>query len=139
MSDVATKPRRDLVLPPDDTTFLNASYLGWQTIRDGNASWLVIPDFPVCDGYKVQSATAALQLEPGYPDTPIDMVYFNPPLARTDGKTIGATGNTKTINGESFQRWSRHRSPANPWRPGQDNIESHLLLVRHWLEREFAK
>lgn len=139
MSDVATIPRRDLDLPPDDTTFLDASYPGWQTIRDGNVSWLVISDYLVPDGYNRQSATAALRLEPGYPDTPIDMVYFNPSLARVDGKAIGATETTQRIGGESFQRWSRHWTPENPWRPGEDNIQSHLLLVRLWLEREFAK
>lgn len=139
MNDVVTKPRRDLVLPPEDVAYLNASHAGWQTVRDGRASWLVIPDYRVPDGYNHKCVTAVLRLEPGYPDTQIDMVFFSPLLTRVDGKTIGATGNAKTINGESFQRWSRHRSPANPWRPGEDNIESHMLLVRHWLEREFAK
>lgn len=130
--------RRDLVLPPDDVTFLNASYPGWQTVRDGSASWLVIPDYPVPDGYDHSMATAVLRLEPGYPDTQIDMVFFSPLLTRIDGKTVRATGTRRTINGETFQQWSRHRTGHNPWRPGEDGIESHMLLVRHWLEREFA-
>jgi hypothetical protein len=139
MNGNATNVRRDLVLPPDDVAYLNASHPGWQTIRDGKACWLVIPDYRVPEGYNHQVVKAVLRLEPGYPDTQIDMVFFSPLLTRTDGATIPATGTQRTINGESFQRWSRHRSTRNPWRPGEDNIESHLLLVQHWLEREFAK
>lgn len=139
MNGLATNLRRDLVLPPDDVAYLNASHPGWQTVRDGKASWLVIPEYSVPDGYNHQTVTAVLRLEPGYPDTQIDMVFFSPLLSRTDGETIGATGSQRTINGETFQRWSRHRSVTNPWRPGEDNLESHMMLVRHWLEREFAQ
>lgn len=138
MNGSAANLRRDLVLPPDDVAYLNTSHPGWQTVRDGKACWLVIPDYPVPEGYNHHEVTAVLRLEPGYPDTQIDMVFFSPLLTRTDGATIPATGTQRTINGESFQRWSRHRSAQNPWRPGEDNIESHMLLVRHWLEREFA-
>ncbi len=56
-----------------------------------------------------------------------------------DGKAIGATGNCQLIDGRQFQRWSRHRTPGNPWRSGVDDIEAHIILVKHWLEREFAK
>lgn len=139
MNDNAANLRRDLVLPPDDVAFLNASHPGWQTVRDGKACWLMISNYSVPEGYNHQVVTAVLRLEPGYPDTQIDMVFFSPQLTRTDGVTIPATGAQRSINGESFQRWSRHRSAQNPWRPGEDNIESHMLLVQHWLEREFKK
>ena len=97
--------RRDLVLPPEDVEYLNASHPGWQTVRDGKASWLVLPDYSVPEGYNHSVATAALRLEPGYPDTQIDMVFFSPLLTRTDGKTVRATGTQRTINGDSFQQW----------------------------------
>lgn len=131
--------RHDVALPPTDVTYLNASHPGWQTIRDGAASWLVLPDYVVPEGYNHSVVTAVLRLEPGYPDTQIDMVFFSPLLTRTDGKAIGATGGRKTVNGISYQQWSRHRTANNPWRAGVDDIESQMLLVRHWLEREFGK
>ena len=137
MSDVATNPRRELVLPAEDTMYLDASFPGWETVRDGHAAWLIIPDYPIPDGYNLTEVSAALRLERGYPDTPIDMVYFHPPLSRADGTMIKATGATKIIAGESYQRWSRHRTRSNPWRPGIDGIETQMLLVRDWLEREF--
>ena len=130
--------RRDIVLPVSDVMYLDAAHPGWVAIRAGAASWVVLPEFAVPDGYDHSVVTAALRLEPGYPDTQIDMVFFNPLLARADGNKVGATGGRKTIDGATFQQWSRHRTQKNPWRPGVDDIESHMLLVRHWLERELS-
>jgi hypothetical protein len=64
------------------------------------------------------------------------MVYFSPPLKRLDNQPIGALTN-QPLEGKIFQRWSRHRTPLNPWRPGLDNLETHLLLVDYWMKREF--
>ncbi len=130
--------RRDIVLLDPDVVYLDAAHPGWEAIRDGAASWLLLPKYALPDGYNQSVVTAALRLEPGFPDTQIDMVFFNPLLSRADGSKIGATGGRRTINGTTFQQWSRHRTSSNPWRPGIDDIESHMLLVRHWLEREFA-
>ena len=131
--------RRDFSLPPGDVTYLNASHPGWQAVKDGPASWLVLPDYAVPLGYNQSDVTAVLRLEPGFPDTQIDMVFFSPLLSRIDGITIGATGGQRTINGISYQQWSRHRTVENPWRAGIDDIESHMQLVKYWLEREFGK
>jgi hypothetical protein len=67
------------------------------------------------------------------------MVYFYPALARTDGIRIGATETVQLIDGKGFQRWSRHRTPQNPWRVGHDNLGTHIILIEDWLEREFKK
>jgi hypothetical protein len=131
--------RRDFELPPNDAAFLDAVHSGWQAVRDGAASWIRLQNFVVPAGYNVNSVTAVLRIEPTYPDTQIDMVFFNPFLARADGLLIGATGGQVQVEGVVFQQWSRHRSGENPWRAGIDDIESHLLLVKHWLEREFLK
>jgi hypothetical protein len=131
--------RRDVLLPPGDVEFLDSAFPKWEAIRNGAATWLLLPEFTVPDGYNHNSVTASLRLEAGYPDTQIDMVYFSPSLTRKDGKAIGATGNCQLIDGRQFQRWSRHRTPGNPWRSGVDDIEAHIILVKHWLEREFAK
>lgn len=129
--------RRDLSLPPADIDFLEASHPDWEVVRDGTAAWLLLPGCPLPDGYTCQVATAALRIESGYPDTQLDMVYFSPQLVRADGKVLRATQTKVTIAGVSFQRWSRHRTRVNPWRAGEDDIQTHMFLVRHWLEREF--
>lgn len=130
--------RRQFQMPEADVDHLTARGLRWETLVEGGARWLLVHDFPVPAGYNAGSVTAAVAISPGYPDAQLDMVYFHPPLARRDGRAIGALS-AQGIDGKSFQRWSRHRTGVNPWRPGEDDLSSHLALVEHWLEREFTK
>ena len=130
--------RRQFDLLPEDETFLNEYGLAWETVVDGSP-WVLIHDFPTHCGYNHPRVTAAVRLETGYPQTALDMVYFFPALARKDGKAIGATQAVQQIDGKPFQRWSRHRTPSNPWKVGQDNLGSHVILIEDWLEREFGK
>jgi hypothetical protein len=126
------------VLVPGDRQFLDQYRLPWETIVDGS-QWVLIHEFPTHAGYNHATVTAAIRLETGYPNTQLDMVYFHPPLARKDGKAIGATQATQALDGKSFQRWSRHRTPAHPWIPGQDDLSTHIALIEEWLSREFEK
>lgn len=130
--------RRQFLLPEADVDYLNACGLKWETISEGKWRWLLISDYPIPHGYNIGSATAAVSISAGYPDAQLDMVYFYPPLSRQDGRAIGALS-SKAIDSKSFQRWSRHRTGANPWRPGIDDLAAHLELAQHWLEREFKK
>ncbi len=130
--------RRQFALPEVDVQFLEDYQVEWETINDGS-QWVLLHRFPTGDGYNHTEVTTAIRLETGYPITPLDMVYFDPPLARTDGKSIPATTHKQQIDGRTFQRWSRHRTPQNPWTPGVDSIESHIHLIEDWLQREFEK
>ena len=132
-------PRREFDLPPVDVEYLDIHYPNWETIRQPNANWLLIEKFPVPAGYSTEMTTVALRIEPGYPDTQIDMAYFCPALQRRDGKAIPATESMETLDGKSFQRWSRHRTAQNPWRPGIDDVSTHLVQVQHWFQREFER
>ena len=123
-------------LPKYDEDYLNSLGLPWETIREGGNQWLVIHDWRIPQGYTVGKVAVALLIPQQYADTQIDMVYFRPALSRSDGKAIGALSPT-SIQGEQFQRWSRHRTSANPWHPGIDDVASHLTLVDEWLRREF--
>ena len=130
--------RRDFDLLADDTTFLNEYGLPWETISDGS-QWVLIHDFPTHDAYTEANVTTAIRLETGYPQSQLDMVYFFPAIRRKDGQSIGAADATQQIAGKTYQRWSRHRTPQNPWIAGQDNLGTHIILVEDWLEREFEK
>ena len=133
--------RRDFDLPEEDEEFLTASGYAWETIIETQVNprdpprWLVIADFPIPEGYNHQRATIALRLPPSYPDDQIDMAYFAPSLALRTGHSIKNLSDTK-IDGKSFQQWSRHRTAENPWRPGLDNVGTHLVSVRDWLIKE---
>lgn len=64
------------------------------------------------------------------------MAYFNPAIRRVDGGTIPCTEATQRIDGLDWQRWSRHYTPANPWKIGEYNILTHYLLCLSWLDRD---
>lgn len=129
--------RRDVALTSEDREHLDAHGHTWETVLEGRKRWVLIHDWATHDGYVQRHATLAILLPPGYPDAALDMVWFHPPLERKDGRTIGRTNVTETIAGRPYQRWSRHRSRENPWRPGVDSLATHILLIKWWLEREF--
>ncbi|KPH78304.1 E2/UBC family protein [Bosea vaviloviae] len=130
--------RRQFDLLPMDHEFLEEFGLPWETIVDGS-QWVLIHDFPMPRGYNHATATAAIRIETGYPNTGLDMVYFSPFLTRSDGKPIGATEVLQSLDGKNYQRWSRHRTGENPWKIGRDHIGTHVILIEDWLDREFEK
>jgi hypothetical protein len=127
--------RREFALPPEDVAFLDDMGWLWEAVRDGNTMWLLIHEYPVPDGYQRKATSVALQLAASYPEAQIDMAYFCPGLARVDGRGIRQLAEQR-LDGKVWQRWSRHRTAQNPWQPGVDGLETHMLLVREWLVRE---
>lgn len=130
--------RKNVQLLPEDENFLDEYGHPWETIKEGHP-WVLIHDFPVPKGYNCETVTVAIRLETGYPNSQLDMAYFHPALSRTDGKPIGQTNCVQSLDGKQFQRWSRHRTAKNPWVPGTDNLESHVILIEDWLDREFER
>ena len=130
--------RREFDLLPRDQEFLEEYGKPWETIVDGS-QWVLIHQFRTHQGYNHPQVTAAIRMETGYPKTGLNMVYFFPALVRGDGKPIGATSKAQEIDGNSYQRWSRHRTGQNPWKIGQDDLGTHVILIEDWLEREFGK
>jgi hypothetical protein len=129
--------RRQFRLPEGDEDYLQAIRWEWETIIDAGLRWLLIYSFPIPSGYNTATAHIALQIPSGYPDAQLDMVYFSPALSRNDGCPINALAD-QTIEGQNWQRWSRHRTAENPWRPGVDDVSTHVALIEDWLQREFS-
>ncbi|HRH35233.1 MAG TPA: E2/UBC family protein, partial [Catalimonadaceae bacterium] len=91
------------------------------------------------EGYNHSTVTVAIQVTSSYPQGQIDMACFYPALARKDGRAM-AQLTEQTIDGKIFQQWSRHREPSvNPWRPGVDDVSTHLKFVETWLQDELKK
>ena len=130
-----TKLRREFQLPEEDVECLDALGFRWERVVEGGTKWLIILGYNIPEGYNHQTADLALRIPPSYPDDQIDMVYFSPPLALVSGRTIRQLSGCR-IDGKDYQQWSRHRTGANPWRPGLDDVCHHLLLVDDWLQRE---
>ena len=130
--------RRQFALPQEDLEWLNSIPGRFELVAEGGVLRVVLYGFPIPPGYLQRQADANVRIESGYPDTQIDMVYVHPALQRADGKPIIAIS-TDDFDGKRWQRWSRHRTAANPWRPGVDNLATHFGLVEHWFSRELTK
>lgn len=143
-----TPQRREFQLPEEDEEFLDASGLPWEAavVMEGasRALWIFVTDYPLPVGYsqsetslQVKTVTLGIRVT-GYPSTGLDMVYVHPPLCRSSGQQIAAVGNL-TLDGRTFQQWSRHYSSTNQFRIGTDNIGTHLSLIDEWFRKEVRK
>lgn len=128
--------RRDFKLSAEDENFLNQYGCEWETVTDGSP-WVLLHGFHTHRGYNHEIASIAVRIESGYPDAKLDMVYVYPHLFRKDGKLIKATETLQSIAGKDWQRWSRHWTDKNPWKPGEDSIETHIYCIEEWFQREF--
>jgi hypothetical protein len=131
--------RRSFILPEEDTDALEAAGVSWEAVTDDPNKWLIIhlPKLP--DVFLARETSVAIQIPASYPAGALDMAYFYPALQRLDGKSIAATQVNIQIEGAQWQRWSRHYTQANPWKPGEYNIYTHFLLSQSWLEKEAQK
>ncbi len=130
--------RRQFSLPQEDQAWLEGLGLLYELVAEGGVPRVVIYGWPLPNGYTVSKVDVNVRIDPGYPDAQIDMAYFSPALMRCDGRAIRALAND-TFDGKVWQRWSRHRTPANPWRPGLDSLATHFVLVNDWLARELRQ
>lgn len=128
--------RRQFRLLPQDEEGLTVRGLHWETIISSGRRWLLLRDVTLPKGYLVDRTCIAVEVPNGYPTAELDMFYCYPQLARRDGMTIPQTQVTEMIEGQGFQRWSRHRGGIAPWRAGLDNVITHLALVEAALLRE---
>lgn len=129
--------RREFALPAEDMEWLESCDASYELVSS-DAQRVVLHNVAIPAGYNMTSVGMYFRIDPGYPDCQIDMVYFYPELALANGKPIAALS-PDTFEGQTWQRWSRHRTPANPWRPGIDNLSTHFELVLEWLKRELTK
>ena len=122
--------RRQFHLPADDLEWLESIPFEFELVAENRVLRVVLYHFPLPAGYQRREVDLNVRIEPGYPDTQIDMAYVYPPLERLDRRSILALSND-AFDGKQWQRWSRHRTPANPWRPGVDNLATHFGLVEN--------
>lgn len=126
------------MLPTNDTNYLSDKIRDHSLLVDGGMTCILCPGFVLPRGFNPVSSDLLLRLNTGYPDVPPDMWWFNPPVARADGKPIPATEVMESYLGRTWQRWSRHLT-AGQWRSGIDGIESYFALLRKELERSVTE
>lgn len=127
---------RQFRLPEGDELHLNTHYPGWQAVVQGEARWVILPQYQLPEGYSPSVVQLALNIPQTYPMSEVDMFYLFPQAALSSGAGIPATEARVAVSGMQFQRWSRHRGGASQWRPGVDNLVTHLALVETSLLKE---
>ncbi|MEF2252203.1 multiubiquitin domain-containing protein [Ralstonia solanacearum] len=130
--------RADFTVMEEDAEFLNSKSYIWEAVAQLDAKRIVVRGFEPPQGFAPAKVDMFVILPQGYPDTQIDMVYFYPALARSDGKQIPSLV-TNAFEDKTWQGWSRHRTENSPWRQGVDNVGTHLMLVDDFLRAELLK
>jgi hypothetical protein len=131
--------RRVFRLPEMDEAFLDSLGIAWDTIQEGGVQWLILRAYRLPQGYDQEIVDIAIQISAGYPAAALDMAYLTPPVGRRDGRSINNTEGRNSIDGQTWQMWSRHRTPENPWIHGEDDLASHIHYMDAWLAAEFER
>lgn len=124
------------MLVEDDVDFLASTSWRYDLAQDGQFVFLVIYEYPLPTGYAPAHADLLLRLPQGFPDAAPDMFWFCPVVTYSNGAQPPATGDRLSYAGRTWQRWSRHLATA--WRPGIDNLQTYLRLIRTDLTRAVA-
>ena len=131
--------RSEFVLLDKDTKYLNALEVHWETLLDGPRRWLIIKNFQLPNGYNQEKTDIAIDIPPAYPDAALDMFYCNPSLNLKSGTVIAQTNSQQAIDGNSYQRWSRHLAPSTRWNPKVDSVITQMTVVEESLLREVGQ
>ncbi len=123
-----------MALPQSDIDYLSQRGKPFSVADEANMTCIVFPGYQLPPGLDRQTADLLVRLNPGFPDVPPDMWWFDPGVHYADGRTIPCTESIETYLGRSWQRWSRHLT-AGQWQPGTDTMESFLALIYRDLER----
>ena len=116
------------LLPSDDEGFRRRGFAP-RRVEEGGRRWLIFEAYPLPKGLIPQAVAVALEIPPSYPRAEIDMFYCHPAVQRDDGRAIPQTEATETIEGRTYQRWSRHRGAQSRWDAKTDTVLTHLTLV----------
>lgn len=127
---------RQFRLLPADEAFLDGAYPGWQAVIENARQWILLPGYKLPTGYTQSLVNLAIEVPPTYPMAQLDMFYLCPAGVLVTGVAIPATEACESVQGKQYQRWSRHRSGRSVWRPGVDNVMTHLALVESALLKE---
>lgn len=128
--------KRAFALRDEDETYLAQSELKLETIVEGGRRWAIFRNISLPVGYTAGVADIAVEVPPTYPAAQLDMFYCHPHLALKSGLAIPQTEARQIIEGQSYQRWSRHRQGATTWNPTKDSIITHLAIIAESITRE---
>ncbi len=121
------------MLNEGDETYLKERGFDYEVVPEGAMFALIIRGFRLPVGYEPDVVDLLLRLPGGFPDAAPDMFWMHPLVAYAGGGEPPATETRLEYEGRIWQRWSRHLAIA--WRPGIDNLQTYLRLIRTDLEK----
>lgn len=104
---------------------------------EGQMISVIIYGYPLPAGYSPSTVDLLLRLPHGFPDAAPDMFWADPAVTYANGAVPPATNVREVHHARTWQRWSRHLAVA--WRPGIDNLQTYLRLIRTDLENGGAR
>jgi hypothetical protein len=131
--------RRQFRLPSADEDALDRLGLRWEALAENGRRWIVVNGFALPEGFAQAVADLSIEIASGYPPGLLDMAFFNPFITMPTGRIIPQTNVSEQIDGRTWQRWSRHRTPTNPWRLGEDCLETHIDYIVAFLTAEIGR
>lgn len=122
------------LLLEDDARYLSGKQYRYS--EEGMGGWVhvIVEDFALPCAYTPRTCRLLIRIPPGYPNANPDMFWTQPDIRLASGAVPQATECHETYNGQSWQRWSRH-IPQGCWRPGTDNLQTFLRMIRLELEK----
>ena len=101
------------------------------TLEEGAWINIVLPTFPLGEGFTVHSSDLLLRLQPTYPDAGPDMFWLEKQVLLKNGQCPQNADLIEFYVGREWRRFSWHRCG---WNPSIEDLSSYLEFVRRRLK-----
>ena len=129
--------RRDFLLLDEDVHFLNGLKLDWEAVQDANQRVVIIYGFLLPSIFQPEKVGLKIKVPADYTaGAALDMFFTNVRVTRADGHEIPRLTDAGQFDGKQWWQWSRHYPNGTKWRPGIDNLGTHLSFVQYLLDEE---
>ena len=129
--------RKDFDLPEEDIQFLESLNLKWEAVQDGNARAVILYGFLMPQPFQPTEVNLMIKMPNDYTSgAALDMFFTDAAIIRADGIAIKALTESAAFHGKKWWQWSRHYPKGTKWRPGTDNLGTHISFVQHVLDEE---
>ena len=124
-------------LTADDAEYLHSTGYSWHVAQDSGGWAVILKGYRLPAAFVPSEVDLMVRVPPHYPATPLDMFNVTPQVRRADGRPIACLS-VFPFQGQTWQQWSRHRLPGDPWVPSIDGLATHMALVENALAADAA-
>ena len=129
--------RRDFPLPDEDVQSLNGWELYWEAVEEGRQRAVLIYGFPLKEPFQPNKVDLKIKLPMDYSSgAALDMFFTSVQVTRADGREVPMLTQAGMFDDKAWWQWSRHYPSGTKWRPGVDNLGTHISFVQNILNEE---